>query len=93
MTVNKPRLNNVAVTTEPCEWCQRLCWDPPWQLVAQLEYVCAVRGAVNVSLCLHRHLAEFLVECAEAAGPSLGDRSGQCSRLEEHHLTSCWCRP
>ena len=55
----------VAVNTHPCEQCQRLGFDPPWQLVAELTYTCARKGSVRTTLCLSRHLAEFLAEYAD----------------------------
>jgi hypothetical protein len=58
-----------AVNTHPCEQCQRLGFDPPWQLVAELTYTCARKGSVRTTLCLSRHLAEFLAEYADGTGP------------------------
>ena len=67
----------VAVNTHPCEQCQRLGFDPPWQLVAELTYTCARKGSVRTALCLSRHLAEFLAEYADGTGPLTIDRIGQ----------------
>jgi hypothetical protein len=58
-------MNIVAVNTQPCDRCRRHGFDPPWQLVAQLTYTCARKGTVRTSLCLSRHLTEFLAEYAD----------------------------
>jgi hypothetical protein len=42
-----------------------LGWDPPWQLVAHLKYTDGRQGTIRLSLCLSRHLAEFLAEYAD----------------------------
>jgi hypothetical protein len=65
-------MNILAVTTDPCDRCLRLGWDVPWQLVARLEHRRSDEGAVRLSLCLARHLAEFLAEHAEAPPPAAG---------------------
>lgn len=65
----------VAVNTDPCERCQRLGCDPPWQLVAQLTYTCARKGTLQATLCLSRHLAEFLAESADGTKPIASRRT------------------
>jgi hypothetical protein len=61
----------LAVNTDPCQRCQRLGWDPPWQLVARVTYTDGRNETVRLSLCLSRHLAEFLAEVADGEGSPL----------------------